>query len=62
MSIATQEHIINTSTSTPAEVKKTFTCEEIQALLPHRYPFALVDRIIDYAPGEKAVGIKNVST
>ena len=61
MSIATQEHIIDTSTSTPAEVKKTFTSDEIQALLPHRYPFALVDRITDYIPGEKAVGIKNVT-
>ncbi|MEL7224504.1 MAG: 3-hydroxyacyl-ACP dehydratase FabZ, partial [Cyanobacteria bacterium J06576_12] len=30
-------------------------------LLPHRYPFALVDRIIDYVPGEKAVGLKNVT-
>lgn len=35
--------------------------EEIQALLPHRYPFALVDRIIEYIPGERAVGIKNVT-
>lgn len=41
--------------------KKTFTLEEIQQLLPHRYPFALVDRIIDYTPGESAVGIKNVT-
>lgn len=41
--------------------KKTFTLEEIQALLPHRYPFALVDRIIDYVPGESAVGLKNVT-
>ena len=61
MSIVTQDHIINTSTSTPSEVKKTFTSEEIQELLPHRYPFLLVDRIIDYIPGEKAVGIKNVT-
>ncbi|MBD1835048.1 3-hydroxyacyl-ACP dehydratase FabZ [Funiculus sociatus GB2-A5] len=38
-----------------------FTLEEIHKLLPHRYPFALVDRIIDYVPGKKAVGIKNVS-
>jgi 3-hydroxyacyl-[acyl-carrier-protein] dehydratase len=30
-------------------------------LLPHRYPFALVDRIIDYIPGQKATGIKNVT-
>ncbi|ELR99231.1 3-hydroxyacyl-ACP dehydratase FabZ [Gloeocapsa sp. PCC 73106] len=38
-----------------------FTIEEIQKSLPHRYPFALVDRIIEYVPGEKAVGLKNVS-
>lgn len=50
-------------TISPQEVvvKTTYTLEEIQALLPHRYPFALVDRIIDYVPGEKAVGIKNVT-
>ncbi|MGD1864166.1 MAG: 3-hydroxyacyl-ACP dehydratase FabZ [Phormidesmis sp.] len=48
--------------NTPAENSKTtYTLEEIQQLLPHRYPFALVDRIIDYVPGEKAVGIKNVT-
>lgn len=41
--------------------KKVFTIQEIQNLLPHRYPFLLVDRIIDYVPGEKAVGIKNVT-
>jgi 3-hydroxyacyl-[acyl-carrier-protein] dehydratase len=29
--------------------------------LPHRFPFLLVDRIIDFVPGEGAVGIKNVS-
>ncbi|NJO71818.1 MAG: 3-hydroxyacyl-ACP dehydratase FabZ, partial [Oscillatoriales cyanobacterium RM1_1_9] len=29
--------------------------------LAHRYPFALVDRIIEYVPGERAVGIKNVT-
>lgn len=42
-------------------IKTTYTLEEIQQLLPHRYPFALVDRIIDYRPGEQAVGIKNVT-
>jgi 3-hydroxyacyl-[acyl-carrier-protein] dehydratase len=41
--------------------KTVFTLEEIQQLLPHRYPFSLVDRIIDYVPGERAVGIKNVT-
>jgi 3-hydroxyacyl-[acyl-carrier-protein] dehydratase len=42
-------------------VKKTFSIEEIHKLLPHRYPFALVDRIIDYVPEKLAVGVKNVT-
>lgn len=41
--------------------KTTFSVTEIQELLPHRYPFALVDRIIDYIPGRRATGIKNVT-
>ncbi len=44
-----------------APQKAVFTLEEIQKLLPHRYPFALVDRIIDFVPGERATGIKNVT-
>lgn len=35
--------------------------KEIQKLLPHRYPFLLVDRITHIEPGIKAVGIKNVT-
>ena len=35
---------------------------EIKAHLPHRYPFLLVDRIIEIEKGHKAVGIKNIST
>ena len=34
---------------------------EIQAILPHRYPFLLVDRILEIEEGKRAVGIKNVS-
>lgn len=33
----------------------------ILAVLPHRYPFLLVDRILEVEPGKRAVGIKNVS-
>ena len=33
----------------------------IQELLPHRYPFLLVDRIIELVPRERIVGIKQVS-
>ncbi|MGI5921576.1 MAG: 3-hydroxyacyl-ACP dehydratase FabZ [Syntrophomonadaceae bacterium] len=35
--------------------------EEIMSIIPHRYPFVMVDRIIELIPGQKAVGIKNVS-
>lgn len=34
---------------------------KIQEVIPHRYPFLLVDRIIEVIPGQKAVGIKNVT-
>jgi len=30
-------------------------------LLPHRYPFILVDRVLDFAPGKTITGLKNVS-
>lgn len=45
----------------PATNKAILTLEEIQKLLPHRYPFSLVDRIIDYVPGKQATGLKNVT-
>ncbi|MCS7281646.1 MAG: 3-hydroxyacyl-ACP dehydratase FabZ [Desulfobacterota bacterium] len=35
--------------------------KEIIELLPHRYPFLLVDRIEELEPGKRAVGIKNVT-
>ena len=47
--------------NTSEPVKTTFNLQEIHKLLPHRYPFALVDKIIDFVPGEKAVGLKNVT-
>jgi len=35
---------------------------EIMRYLPHRYPFLLVDRIVEMEPGKRIVGIKNVSS
>ena len=35
--------------------------EEIRSVLPHRYPFLLVDRILDIVPGKSARGLKNVT-
>ncbi len=34
---------------------------DIQGIIPHRYPFLLVDKIIELEEGKKAVGIKNVT-
>lgn len=34
---------------------------EIQALLPHRYPFLLLDRVVELDPGVRVVALKNVS-
>ncbi|WP_297214193.1 MULTISPECIES: 3-hydroxyacyl-ACP dehydratase FabZ [Thermodesulfovibrio] len=35
--------------------------KEIMNFLPHRYPFLLVDRIVDLIPNEKIIGLKNVT-
>lgn len=35
--------------------------EEIRRFLPHRYPFLLVDRVLECTPGESIIAIKNVS-
>ncbi|MCY3727529.1 MAG: 3-hydroxyacyl-ACP dehydratase FabZ [Nitrospira sp.] len=34
---------------------------EVQAILPHRYPFLLVDRVVEFDSGRRAVGLKNVT-
>ena len=35
--------------------------QEILKMLPHAYPFLLVDRIVELEPGKRIVGIKNIS-
>lgn len=35
--------------------------EQIKEIIPHRYPFLLIDRILEVEEGKKAVGLKNVS-
>ncbi|MDO9534263.1 MAG: 3-hydroxyacyl-ACP dehydratase FabZ [Bacillota bacterium] len=42
-------------------MKSELSVMEIQELIPHRYPFLLLDKIIELVPGEKAVGLKNVT-
>jgi 3-hydroxyacyl-[acyl-carrier-protein] dehydratase len=41
--------------------KGVLDVEQIRGVLPHRYPFLLVDRILELVPGERAVGLKNVT-
>lgn len=39
----------------------TFDIDRIMKMIPHRYPFLLVDKMINVVDGESAVGIKNVT-
>ncbi len=39
----------------------TIDIHEIQRYLPHRYPFLLIDRVIEFTPGEQLIGIKNIT-
>ncbi len=41
--------------------KLIISVERIMEMIPHRYPFLMIDRIIDYKLGEFAVGLKNVT-
>ena len=45
----------------PKEVKLPLLYEDIIKILPHRYPFLFVDRIVELEPGKKVVGVKNVT-
>ena len=40
---------------------KQYDIMDIMECLPHRYPFLLVDRILELVPGERVAGIKNVT-
>jgi 3-hydroxyacyl-[acyl-carrier-protein] dehydratase len=43
------------------EVSTILDVAQIKEIIPHRYPFLLVDRIIDLELGKKAIGLKNVT-
>ena len=42
-------------------MEKTFDIQKIMNLLPHRYPFIMIDRILELVPGEKVIALKNVT-
>jgi len=43
------------------KMEKPYDIQKIMALLPHRYPFLLIDRILELFPGERALALKNVT-
>ena len=49
------------TTPTPPSGGQIVDVERIQAMLPHRYPFLLVDRVLDCTPGERLRALKNVT-
>lgn len=57
--------IENPSTTEPTAEATPFAAPleaaDIMRILPHRYPFLLVDRVVELEPGKRAVGIKNVT-
>ncbi len=46
---------------TDQEIIENMDILEILERLPHRYPFVMVDRILEVVPGERVVGLKNVT-
>ena len=45
----------------PNDPPRALTAAQIALILPHRYPFALLDKITDYTPGQWARGVKCVT-
>jgi 3-hydroxyacyl-[acyl-carrier-protein] dehydratase len=47
--------------SQPQPPVLSFDADQIRALLPHRWPMLLLDRVYDVVPGERGYGVKNVT-
>ena len=45
----------------PGEIGQTIDVNRIMRAIPHRYPFLLIDRMLEVVLGHSAIGIKNVS-
>ncbi len=50
-----------TEQSVAQDVVDTIDVMRIMQMIPHRYPFLMIDRVVDLVPGRSAIGIKNVS-
>src|SRR4051795_6505746 len=61
MSEEDQSSVTTMEPEAAATEKKTLDITEIQAILPHRYPFLLIDRVIEMERKKRIVAIKNVT-
>jgi 3-hydroxyacyl-[acyl-carrier-protein] dehydratase len=61
MSELTENHRVSPSGPETPETKQTMDILEIMSILPHRYPFLLIDRVVEIEPKQRIVAIKNVS-
>ncbi len=59
--LMTETDLVNSNSNDNKKVLVTLDINEIMALIPHRYPMLLIDRLEILAFSEKAIGIKNVS-
>lgn len=53
--------MVEEQATAPVNMIEEIRIDEILKLLPHRYPFLLVDRLKNVVPGESGIGIKNVT-
>lgn len=56
-----KKQIVSKYQTRPAPKGVVLDSQAIEKILPHRYPFLLVDKILDLVPGERVIGIKNVT-
>lgn len=55
------EQVTNAPETAVATKKTALNIVEIQRILPHRYPFLLIDRVLEIEPKQRIVALKNVS-
>src|SRR5262249_57130762 len=61
MSAEEQAGVTTIEPEQPATEKKALDINQIQAILPHRYPFLLIDRVVEIERKKRIVALKNVS-
>jgi len=49
------------TTTSAVDLTLPLEAAEIMRIIPHRYPFLLIDRVVELEPGKHVVGIKNVT-